>query len=411
MASCFSQPGLLPFEQAFSLIQQNIPVVKTSETVSIEKACGRILCEAVISPVNVPPHDNSAMDGYAFASSSAAEGRPLTLVGKVFAGSPYTETVNRGECVRIMTGGKIPTGCDSVEMQENAMVDGNLVTLQQAVREGQHVRRCGEDIKSEQAIYQPGHKFTAADIGALASLGISEVTVQRALKVALIATGDELKSPGQELTDGDIYESNRYFLKALLEQFGADVLDFGIIPDVPEQIEQAFQDANEQADVLITSGGVSVGEADFTKDVLEKLGDIGFWKIAMKPGKPFAFGRLSKAMFFGLPGNPVSALVTFYQLVLPNLYAMLGTSMPPRVKLNAIAGDILRKSPGRTDFQRGVYGIDESGQLVVKSTGAQGSGILTSIAKANCFVILEKERGRVEVGEQVTIELFDQYLS
>ncbi|WP_448214146.1 molybdopterin molybdotransferase MoeA [Colwellia sp. MEBiC06753] len=410
MTHCFSQPGLLKFEQAKNIILDNISSLVANETIAIEQACGRTLAEAVISPVNVPPHDNSAMDGYAFNSQGLIANSELTLVGKAFAGNPYQGIVDKGQCVRIMTGAKLPLGCDSVEMQENTEVSLEQVRLLQPVRGGQHVRRCGEDIRQGQVLIEAGTVLTPANIGTLASIGIPDVNVVRKLTVALIATGDELKQPGQALADGEIYESNRYFLSAMLKKLSFEVIDLGVIPDDKTQISQAFKVANQQADVVISSGGVSVGEADYTKTVLEELGEIGFWKIAMKPGKPFAFGQLADSQFFGLPGNPVSAFVTFYQLVVPALCKMQGRELPNRISLQAKTQTPLKKASGRQDFQRGIWQLSSSGELVVTSTGSQGSGILSSITKANCFIILAQEQGNVAKGELVTIELFDKLI-
>jgi len=272
------------------------------------------------------------------------------------------------------------------------------------------VRNAGEDIKLGQQVLLSGNKLTAVDIGVLASLGVAEVMVYRKVKVALIATGDELKLPGQALRVGDIYESNSFVLAAMLATLHVDVIDFGIIADDFEAIKAAFISADEQADAVISSGGVSVGEADYTKTVLDELGEIGFWKIAMKPGKPFAFGKLANSVFFGLPGNPVSALVTFHQLALVALTKMQNAQPLQRTQLTATCSTELYKSPGRMDFQRGVFTVNDLGENVVSSTGAQGSGILSSLARANCFIMLASEQGKVAAGEQVTVQLFDQFL-
>ena len=410
MANCFSQPGLLPFEQAKSILLENITSVDQVESVAIENALGRVLATEIMSPVNVPPHDNSAMDGYAFALSSIEDTNVLKLVGKSFAGTPFQGIVEDGQCIRIMTGAKLPNGCDTVEMQENCQVEADKITFLAQKKLGQNVRLAGEDIKQSEVIYHQGYKLSAPDVGALASVGIASVDVFRKVNVALIATGDELKSPNETLMEGDIFESNRFFLKAMLTKVGANVIDFGIIKDDFDLIKQAFIDADKQADIVISSGGVSVGEADYTKDVLESLGQVGFWKIAMKPGKPFAFGKLENSFFCGLPGNPVSALVTFYQLVVPSLFQLMGAGAKNRITLQAKTTSALKKSIGRMDFQRGVWQLSDSGEIEVTSTGAQGSGILTSVSKANCFILLAQDQGRVEKGEQVTIELFDELL-
>lgn len=411
MANCFSQPGLLPFEQAKSILLENITSVGHVESIAIENALGRVLATEIMSPVNVPPHDNSAMDGYAFAFSSIEDTNVLKLVGKSFAGAPFQGIVEDGQCIRIMTGAKLPSGCDTVEMQENCQVEADEITFLEQKKLGQNVRLAGEDIKQSEVIYHQGYKLSAPDVGALASVGIASVDVFRRVNVALIATGDELKSPSETLMEGDIFESNRFFLKAMLTKVGANVIDFGIIKDDFDLIKQAFIDADKQADIVISSGGVSVGEADYTKDVLESLGQVGFWKIAMKPGKPFAFGKLENSFFCGLPGNPVSALVTFYQLVAPSLFQLMGARAKKRITLQAKTTSALKKSSGRMDFQRGVWQFNESGEIEVANTGAQGSGILTSVSKANCFILLAQDQGRVEKGEQVTIELFDELLA
>ncbi|MEW6994066.1 molybdopterin molybdotransferase MoeA [Colwelliaceae bacterium MEBiC 14330] len=410
MSDCCSAPGLLPFEQALSNMLSQVPSITETVTLPIEQALGYVLAQDIASPVNVPPHDNSAMDGYAFAIESLQLSKPLTLVGRAMAGAPFQGDCKIGECIRIMTGAKLPAGCDSVEMQENVVVDGEKITFLQAKTLGSHVRKAGEDIQIKQSVIAKGRKLSAVDIGVLASLGIDNVTVFRQLKVALIATGDELKSPGQTLAEGDIYESNRFVLAAMLKKLHVDVIDFGIIGDDLAAITAAFISADQQADVVISSGGVSVGDADYTKTVLDELGEISFWKIAMKPGKPFAFGKLANSIFFGLPGNPVSALVTFHQLALVALTQMQNASPLIRTNLKAKCASELRKSPGRMDFQRGVFSVNENGENIVVSTGSQGSGILSSVARANCFIILASEQGKVAAGEIVNVQLFDSFL-
>ena len=410
MSDCCSAPGLLPFEQALSNMLSQVPSITETVTLPIEQALGYVLAQDIASPVNVPPHDNSAMDGYAFAIESLQLSKALTLVGRAMAGAPFQGDCKIGECIRIMTGAKLPTGCDSVEMQENVVVDGEKITFLQAKTLGSHVRKAGEDIQIKQSVIAKGRKLSAVDIGVLASLGIDNVTVFRKLKVALIATGDELKSPGQTLAEGDIYESNRFVLAAMLKKLHVDVIDFGIIGDDLAAITAAFISADQQADVVISSGGVSVGDADYTKTVLDELGEISFWKIAMKPGKPFAFGKLANSIFFGLPGNPVSALVTFHQLALVALTQMQNASPLIRTNLKAKCASELRKSPGRMDFQRGIFSVNESGENIVVSTGSQGSGILSSVARANCFIILASEQGKVAAGEIVNVQLFDSFL-
>jgi molybdopterin molybdotransferase len=410
MSDCCSTPGLLPFEQALTNMLSQVSGITETLSLPIEQALHFVLAQDIASPVNVPPHDNSAMDGYAFAIESLQLNKTLTLVGRSMAGAPFQGNCKAGECIRIMTGAKLPAGCDSVEMQENAVVDGEKITFSKEKALGSHVRKAGEDIRLNQSVIAKGRKLTAVDIGVLASLGIDKVTVFRKLKVALIATGDELKAPGQTLKEGDIYESNRFVLAAMLEKLHVDVIDFGIIADDLAAITAAFINADQQADAVISSGGVSVGDADYTKTVLDELGEIGFWKIAMKPGKPFAFGKLANSVFFGLPGNPVSALVTFHQLALVALTQMQNATPLIRINLKAKISSELRKSPGRMDFQRGIFSVNEQGENVVVSTGSQGSGILSSLARANCFIVLASEQGKVPAGDIVNVQLFDDFL-
>jgi molybdopterin molybdotransferase len=410
MSDCCSAPGLLPFEQALANMLSQVSPITETLLLPIEQALHYVLAQNIASPLNVPPHDNSAMDGYAFAIESLLASKTLTLVGRSMAGAPFQGTCQPGECIRIMTGAKIPDCCDSVEMQENVTTDDEQITFLQDKTFGSHVRKAGEDIQCGQQVLYSSHKLTAVDIGVLASFGVVDVLVYRKLKVALIATGDELKLPGQALRVGDIYESNRFVLAAMLKILHVDVIDFGIIGDDFEAIKAAFVSADEQADAVISSGGVSVGDADYTKTVLDELGEIGFWKIAMKPGKPFAFGQLPNSVFFGLPGNPVSALVTFHQLALVALTKMQNAQPLKRTYLTVKCSDELRKSPGRMDFQRGILSVNDAGENVVSSTGAQGSGILSSLTRANCFIILPSEQGRIKAGEMVKVQLFDQYL-
>ncbi len=410
MSDCCSAPGLLPFEQALTNMLSQVSGITETLSLPIEQALNYVLAQDITSPLNVPPHDNSAMDGYAFAIESLQVSKTLTLVGRSMAGAPFQGDCKVGECIRIMTGAKLPDSCDSVEMQENVAVEGTEITFLQEKTLGSHVRKAGEDIKVNQSVIAKGRKLSAVDIGVLASLGVAKVTVFRKLKVALIATGDELKLPGQVLTEGDIYESNSFVLAAMLEKLHVDVIDFGVIKDDLAAITAAFVSADKQADAVISSGGVSVGDADYTKTVLDELGEISFWKIAMKPGKPFAFGQLANSVFFGLPGNPVSALVTFHQLALVALTQMQNATPLIRTNLKAKSSNELRKAPGRMDFQRGVLSVNDKGENIVVSTGSQGSGILSSLARANCFIVLPSEQGKVAAGEMVNVQLFDEFL-
>ncbi len=410
MVDCCSAPGLLPFEQAMENMLELISVVTDHEKIALEDTLNRVLADDIFSPVNVPPHNNSAMDGYAFALESLINNKTLTLAGRSMAGSPFLGECQQGQCIRIMTGAKMPAGCDTVEMQENCQVDGTNISFLQEKKLASHVRKMGEDIEINQQVFTKGQRLSAVDLGMLASLGIAKVNVIRKLKVALIATGDELKAPGEVLSDGDIFESNSHFLAGLLTKLNVEIINLGIIIDDKTSIENAFKQADKLADAVISSGGVSVGDADYTKEVLDELGQISFWKIAMKPGKPFAFGQLSKSFFFGLPGNPVSALVTAHQLALPALLKMQGCAPQQRLTIKVKTASNLKKSTGRVDFQRGILSINAQGETVVNSTGSQGSGILSSLAKANCYIVLPSCQGKVSAGDMVTVELFDQYL-
>jgi molybdopterin molybdotransferase len=306
-----------------------------------------------------------------------------------------------------MTGAVMPSCADSIVMQERTSVKGDQVFFTQPPKLGDNVRKAAEDIAQGQTVLSAGHKLTPRDIPLIASLGISEISVFRKLKVAVISSGDELKNLGEPLSEGDIYDSNRYTIIALLSRLNVEIIDFGIIKDDLALITDAIKLADQEADVVITSGGVSVGEADFIKDVLSELGEIGFWKLAIKPGKPFAFGKLPNSVFFGLPGNPVSAMVTLYQLAVPAMATLSGFNVTPAIRFNAITTDRLRKSAGRTDFQRALYSVNENGQLVVNTTGSQGSGVFSSMSQSNCFIVLEQDRGDVEIGETVTIEPYN----
>lgn len=403
-------PGLMPVEQAIATLLNNVNTVTEQEDCSVTLACGRILATPVTASINVPSADNSAMDGYALKAEDLTTQQSLKLVGSSFAGRPFTGQIESGQCIRIMTGGILPKGANAVVMQENAQAKGDEIVFSQQPRRGENVRYAGEDMTIGQVIFPQGHKLSAVDIGVLCSIGASQVSVLRKLKVALFSTGDELKQPGSPLAPGQIYDSNRPMLHLLLAKMGMDVIDLGVIEDDKAKLYEAVETCDQQADALITSGGVSVGEADYTKEILEQVGKIGFWKLAMKPGKPFAFGQLPNSQFFGLPGNPVSALVTFYQLVVPTLQKMAGMTIIPRTRLPAIASEPLRKRPGRCDFQRGVYSVSDTGQIEVRTTGQQGSGILSSVAQANCFIVLEQQRGSVQAGESVIIEPYDPLL-
>ncbi|PSW46164.1 molybdopterin molybdotransferase MoeA [Photobacterium leiognathi] len=408
---CCDVPGLMPVETAINnILEQVSPLTKTS-TVALANAMGLVLAQDILSPINVPPFANSAMDGYALRAEDLTSTDTLVLAGKSFAGIPFEGECQTGQCIRIMTGAEMPAGTDTVIMQEETAVDGDNITFNIKPKANDNVRPIGDDVSLGETVLVTGTRLTAREMPLLASLGIAQVEAFHRPKVAFFSTGDELRPVGETLEAGQIYDSNRYGIRALLEKFGCEVLDLGIIPDCPEKLRDAFLKGSTEADVLITSGGVSVGEADYTKDILDQEGQIGFWKIAMKPGKPFAFGKINNAWFCGLPGNPVSAMLTLYQLVQPMLAKLAGNSQyQPPVRVKAKATTLFKKRPGRTDFQRGIYSINAEGQFEVATTGNQGSGAFSSMHLANCFVVLEQERGRVQAGEDVTIEIFNHTL-
>lgn len=401
----FDTSGLLPLSDALQGMLEQLACCCDSEQLPLPEALGRVLASDIASPLAVPPFDNSAMDGYAVRLTDLTAGTPLIMAGKAFAGQPYQGEWPAGHCVRIMTGAPVPAGTDAVVMQEETLADGDRITFLAQPEPGQNIRRAGSDIGKGACVLPAGTRLTPREMPLLASLGVATVTVRRPLKVAIFSTGDELKPVGTPLAHGDIYDSNRYGVRAMLARMGCDCLDLGIIPDDPAQLRAAFIRADEESDVLITTGGVSVGEADFTKQLLDELGEIGFWKLAIKPGKPFAFGRLPRAWFFGLPGNPVSAMVTFDQLVQPALAKLAGQHFERPLQLQAIAAEPLKKSPGRLDFQRGILSQGLNG-LEVRSTGSQDSAVFSSLSRANCYIVLERERGRVAAGETVTVEPF-----
>ena len=403
---------MLPLSQALEQMLNQLPSPTGMETLPIHQASQRICAENVVSPINVPSFDNSAMDGYAVRLADLQQSMTLSVAGKAFAGAPFEGEWTAQSAVRIMTGAMIPQGADAVVMQEDVQVnDDGSVTFTSLPKLGQNIRRIGEDVKLGDVVLQQGALLNAVSLPLLASLGIENVTVFPRLKVAVLSTGDELVPVGQLLQVGQIYDTNRFTVKLLLEKLNCEVLDFGILPDNEAQFEKAFLEAQKQADLVITSGGVSVGEADFTKHILEKVGKINFWKIAIKPGKPFAFGKLEKAWFCGLPGNPVSALVTFYQLVQPAIAKLSGYSQwKAPMRLPVIAATNLKKAPGRLDFQRGFYQLNAQGQIEVQPVGFQGSHLFSSFVKSNCFIVLEQERGNVVAGETVTIEPFNDLL-
>jgi molybdopterin molybdotransferase len=411
-ASCADDydPNSMPVAKARAFIHQFLQPVHGVLRVPVRSALGRVLAEDVHSPVDVPSHRNSAMDGWAMRGADLAAGAEATLqeIGASFAGKPFAGKVGPGQCVRIMTGGVVPEGADTVVMQERARANGKSIAFAPGLKTGQNVREAGEDLKAGSVALRKGRVVRPAELGLIASLGIGEVAVYRPLRVAFFSTGDELKSIGTALGEGEIYDSNRYTLHGMLTRLGCEALDMGVVRDDPKLLERAFREAAASADVVITSGGVSVGEADFVKAMLIELGEVVFWKIAMKPGRPLAYGKIGGAHFFGLPGNPVSVMVTFYQFVRDALLVLMGADpVEPVPTFRATCTTRLKKAPGRTEFQRGVLSQAPDGTLTVKPTGEQGSGILKSMSDANCFIILGDATGNVEAGTAVEVQLLE----
>ncbi len=419
VVSCLSDydPNALPVAQAQAVMRDFVQPVTGVARVPIRSALDRVLAEDVLSSIDVPAHDNSAMDGFAFAGAELSrngghDDLALRVIGTAYAGTAFDGAPGPGEAVRVMTGAVMPAGCDTVIPQEFTQGDAAGVRFaRDAVRAGDNRRLRGEDLAKGSAALTAGRMLRPADIGLLASLGIAEVPVRRRLRVAFFSTGDELRSIGEPLDAGCVYDSNRYTLHGMLSRLGVERIDMGVVRDDPAALEAAFRTAAENADAIITSGGVSVGEADFTKQMMAQLGDVAFWKIAMRPGRPMAFGRIASnghgAVLFGLPGNPVAVMVTFYHFVRGALLRMMGATETGAPLVPATSVAPIRKRPGRTEYQRGIAALNGSGQLEVRLTGQQGSGVLRSMSEANCFVVLPHEQGQVNAGDTVQLLLFD----
>ncbi|MDD2816065.1 MAG: molybdopterin molybdotransferase MoeA [Thiotrichaceae bacterium] len=408
-ASCAdsSESDSLSVEEALQHIQMQLPVIDTCEYIPLHEALGRVLAAPIISPRNVPAHVNSAMDGYAImAADLPATGvQTLEVIGSAWAGKSFTDIVRRGQCVRIMTGAVMPVGTDTVVIQEHVEVQGAQIRFMAGEKAGQNVRQAGEDLAIGQVVLEAGKYLNPAELGLLASLGFAEVQVKRRLRVAFFSTGDELCSVGQTLGAGQVYDSNRYTLYGMLQRLAVDILDMGVVRDQHEALQQVLNTAAAQADVIISSGGVSVGETDFTKQVLSELGQIHFWKIAMKPGRPLAFGSVQGRAFFGLPGNPVAVMVAFYQFVQPALRKMQGGTYE-NLLFKARSLSAFKKKLGRTEFIRARFEKAESGEWQVQRIGEQGSGILRSMSEANCFIVLPSPQGDVAQGDWVEVQAF-----
>ena len=401
-------PNAMSVAKAKLFIQAHLSPLTACEQVPIKDSLGRVLAEAVLSPAQVPNYDNSAMDGYAFNSLDiAAEGQTtLSLIGTAFAGKGFDQPLQTGQCVRIMTGAMMPSGTDSVIVQEKVSLAGDSISFSKPASSKMNVRYAGEDLSLGQTVLATGHLMQAADLGLLASLGIAQISVYRKLKVAFFSTGDELAGIGQPLKIGQVYDSNRYTLFGMLSRLGVDILDLGAIADDPDLLEKTLLAASQQADAVITSGGVSVGEADHMKTLLSKHGQVLFWKINMKPGRPLAYGKIGQAHYFGLPGNPVAVMVTFYQFVRVALLTLMGQSqIPPLPTFNVVCTEPIKKQSGRTEFQRGILYTDQDGSWKVKPTGNQGSAILSSMSKANCFIVLDEAVGSLDAGATVAVQV------
>ena len=432
-------PHALSADAVNAFLERLVEPVTQTERVPLFSALGRVLAEDIVSPISVPPHDNSAMDGFAFDGAQLVPGQPLSLnvVGTALAGAAWRGHVARGECVKIMTGAVMPAGLDTVVPQEFTRVDGDTVTVPaNVVKPGDNRRKLGEDLMAGQPALQKGELLAPAALGLMASLGMAEVSVMRRLRVAYFSTGDEILSLGEPPREGAVYDSNRYTVFGLLTRLGVEVIDLGVVRDEPALLEAAFRDAAQRADAIITSGGVSVGEADHTRTMMKKLGDVAFWRIAMRPGRPMAVGRINNeenqaisassastssagsyqndinastggAVLFGLPGNPVAVMVTFLAFVRPALLRMMGCTRTAPPLLRATSTEAIRKKPGRTEYQRGLVTTAADGTLQVCTTGNQGSGVLSSMVQANGLIVLHHGQGNVAVGDAVDVMVFD----
>jgi len=402
----------LPIERAREIIAGYVETVALVERVAIRSALDRVLAHDVVSTIDVPPHDNSAMDGYAMRGDDLADGGEtrLRIAGTAFAGRAFAGELGRGEALRVMTGATLPPGLDTVVIQEVVRVENDQVVVPAGQERGQNRRLRGEDLRVGEPALAAGKRLRPADIGLLASLGVPEIGVRRRLRVAFFSTGDELRSIGETLAPGQIYDSNRYTIWSMLARLGVEIVDLGVVRDSPEALEHAMRIAAAEADAIVSSGGVSVGEADFTREVMARLGDVAFWRIAMRPGRPMAFGRVADACYFGLPGNPVAVMITFYFLVRDALLKMMGATAQPLPWVRARSLEPMRKRPGRTEYQRAQLTPGTDGRMEVRTMGNQGSGVLRSMSEANCVVVLHHDQGSVEAGDEVDCVAFDGLL-
>lgn len=403
---------LLTIDGALDRIKAAVTPVNSTEKVALKNALGRVLAESVYSPLNIPHDRNAAMDGYAFASRDMADGQVFTLAlaGTSWAGRPFEGQLQPGQCARIFTGAVVPEQADSVIMQEHVQVQGQAIHFPADTRAQQNIRKIGEDVKQGACLIAGPKKLTAVDLGLLASAGIDDVIVKRQLKIAYFSTGDELTPLGKPLETGKIYDSNRAMLGGLLSDPGYSVVDLGVIPDNKQLLEDSLIAASKHYDVIITTGGASVGEADYVKEILQSCGEVNFWKIAIKPGKPLAFGKIGPCYFFGLPGNPVAVVITFQQIVAPALRQLSGAASSRPLRFRATCTSALKKSPGRLEYQRGILSQDEHGEFFVASAGQQGSHILSSMSRSGCYIVLPEECKGVQAGDKVTVEPFSLFI-
>jgi molybdopterin molybdotransferase len=414
IVSCIDgyDPEALHVDKARAAIRACLAPVREDERVPLRESLGRVLAEDIVPSIDVPGHDNSAMDGYAVRAGDLRADAETVLeeIGTALAGRAFAGSVGAGQCVRVMTGAVMPEGADTVVIQEIVRAEGKRIAVPPGQKAKQNVRHAGEDLKAGMPVLAAGALVRPAELGLVASLGVGEVRVRRRLRVAFFSTGDELRSVGTPLGKGEIYDSNRYTLHGMLARLGVEIVDLGVVRDDPHALRAALQKAAASADAIVTSGGVSVGEADFVRRLMAELGEVLFWKIAMRPGRPMAFGKIGDAFLFGLPGNPVAVMVTFYQFVreaLLNLSGRTGDLSPTR--LRATAATPLRKVPGRTEYQRGIL-FQDGGEWKARTTGQQGSGVLRSMSEANCFLVLEHERGAIAAGDPVTVQPFEGLL-
>jgi molybdopterin molybdotransferase len=408
-------PKALAAASVNQFLAKLVDPVSDTEPVGVFAALGRVLAQDVVSPISVPPHDNSAMDGFAFDGSQLVKGQSLVLRqadGTAFAGKAWAGVAGADTCVKIMTGAIMPAGMDTVVPLELVKVEGDQVLVPADVlQRGDNRRFLGEDLMAGQPALRQGQTLGPAALGLIASLGLAQVDVFRRIKVAYFSTGDEILSLGEPLREGAVFDSNRYTVFGLLTRLGVEVIDMGVVKDEPDALEAAFREAAREADAIITSGGVSMGEADHTKAMMKQLGDVAFWRIAMRPGRPMAVGKITErgksAVLFGLPGNPVAVMVTFLAFVRPALQRMMGSAVTEPVLLRAHSGESIRKKPGRTEYQRGIVTREADGQLSVRTTGNQGSGVLSSMVQANGLIVLHHGQGNVAVGDEVDVMMFD----